>query len=253
MVGSMRVREGHHWEAGAREAADSSERINAFLWKVYAWMSVGLGITGLVGLSLAALSVNDYGAGELALTELGRLLYSPMIRFGSLIVALVLVFVLAGLRDKLGPVWGAALFLVYSAVNGVWTSIIFLEFTVTSVGVTFLVTGGTFAATSLFGYATGRDLTKVGSLAFMGLIGIILASVVNIFLASPILYWIITYVGIAVFIGLIAWDTQRLKQIAADANDERSRSVAAIQGALVLYLDFLNLFLLLLNLFGRRR
>ena len=107
--------------------------------------------------------------------------------------------------------------------------------------------------TSLFGFLTGRDLTKVGSLAFMGLIGIILASVVNLFLGSPLLHWVITFVGVAVFVGLIAWDTQKLKEIGAESLNERRQSSAAIQGALALYLDFLNLFLLLLNLFGRRR
>lgn len=233
--------------------SDTDERVSAFLWKVYAWMSLGLGITGLVALGLSLLAITTGPVGSMELTVVGQALYSPLVRFGSLIVAFILVFALAGLQHKLSPVASAALFLLYSAVNGVWTSVIFLEFTASSIGQTFLVTGGTFAITSLFGYLTRRDLTKVGSLAFMGLIGIILASVVNLFLGSPLLHWIITFVGVAVFVGLIAWDTQKLKEIGAESLNERRQSSAAIQGALALYLDFLNLFLLLLNLFGRRR
>lgn len=240
------VVDGRQRARGVAGAAD--ERSREFLWKVHGWMSLGLGITGLIGLGLAGAALTSTGQ----VTPMGQLLLNPIVRFGSLIVALILVFALSGLQHRIGPTAAAALFLVYAAINGIWTSVVFLSFTAESIGVTFLVTGGTFAATSLFGYITKRDLSGLGTFAFMGLIGVIIASVVNLFLASPLLYWLITYAGIAVFVGLTAWDTQKIKEIGAAGLGERESKQAAIQGALALYLDFLNLFLLLLNLFGSR-
>jgi hypothetical protein len=225
-------------------------RARAFLWKVHAWMSVGLALTGLVAMVSAAMAITPDGA---ALTPFGEVLFSPVVRFGSLGLTFLLVLALSFLQGRLSPAVAGTLFLVYAAANGVWMSALFLVYTTTSIGTTFLVTAGTFGATSLFGFVTKRDLSGVGSFAFMGLIGLILASIVNFFLASPMLYWLITFAGVAIFVGLTAYDTQKLRQMGASGLSGRGEASAAVQGALTLYLDFINLFLFLLRLVGRRR
>lgn len=144
--------------------------------------------------------------------------------------------------------------MLYSALTGVTLSTIFLIYTDASISTTFFVTAATFGVMSVVGLVTKRDLTKFGSILFMLLIGLVIASVVNLFLQSEALYWVLTYAGIAIFVGLIVWDTQRIKQMAAmGLADGRSRMAVAVMGALRLYLDFINLFLLLLRLLGRRR
>ncbi|SPJ14671.1 conserved membrane hypothetical protein [Syntrophobacter sp. SbD2] len=146
------------------------------------------------------------------------------------------------------------MFFAYSFLNGLTLSTIFLIYTKASIANTFFVTAGTFAAMSLYGYTTKRDLTSIGSFLMMGLIGIIIASFVNFFFRSPAIYWLITYAGIAVFVGLTAYDAQKIKEMAyagfSGSEDERK---GAVIGALRLYLDFINLFLLLLRIFGSRR
>ena len=146
----------------------------------------------------------------------------------------------------------SVLFMIYSILTGVTFSIYFLVFTAESIASTFFVTAGTFAVMSLYGYLTKADLTKLGNLAFMALIGILLASVVNFFLHSEALYWGITYIGVLVFVGLIAYDTQKIKALATLENNEHTQKLA-ICGALSLYLDFINLFLMLLRIMGRRK
>lgn len=146
------------------------------------------------------------------------------------------------------------LFFVYSAVTGVTLSAIFLMYTQESIATTFGITAGTFGATALFGYVTKKDLSKMGSILFMLLIGLIIASVVNMFLKNDTMMWILTYVGIVIFVGLTAYDMQKLKKIAHSIDDDES-SIAkfAVLGALTLYLDFINLFLRLLQIFGKKR
>jgi hypothetical protein len=146
------------------------------------------------------------------------------------------------------------LFVVYSALNGVTMSVIFWVYTDASITTTFFITAATFGVMSVFGYVTKRDLTKMGNLLIMALIGFVIASLVNVFLQSSGLYWLLTFAGIVIFVGLVAWDTQRIKQMAmTGVADGRAHTAIAILGALRLYLDFINLFLLLLRLFGRRR
>ena len=228
------------------------EQARTFLWKVYGWMSLGLGITGVAAMVIAMLSLAVGRDGFTYMTPFGELIYSPLVRWGSIIVTFGMVFVISGLQHRLSAMAAGALFLTYSAINALWLSVIFLVYTAESIGLTFLVTAGMFAATSIYGYAAKRDLSSVGSFAFMGLIGIILASLVNFFLQSPMLHWVITIVGVLVFVGLAAWDTQKLRQIGGMGLSKDEASRASIQGALMLYLDFLNLFLFLLRLFGRR-
>jgi FtsH-binding integral membrane protein len=145
-------------------------------------------------------------------------------------------------------------FLLYSVLNGLTMSVIFMAYTSSSIATTFYITAGTFAAMSIYGYTTKRDLTSIGNMAFMALIGIIIASIVNIFLQNEMMYWIISYLGVAIFVGLVAYDTQKLKEIGSRGFvNEEGMEKSAIMGALSLYLDFINLFLFLLRIFGDRR
>lgn len=218
-------------------------RQQSILNRVYAWMFAGLLVTGAVAMFVST-------------TSFGLMLASnPLIYFGLFIAQIALVIYLSVRIHKMAASTATAIFMAYSALMGVTFSTIFMVYTPVSIATTFFVTGGTFGAMSLYGYTTKQDLTKIGNLLIMGLIGFLLASVVNIFLRNEALYWIITYAGIAIFIGLIAWDTQKIKRIAAEVSgtDEATIQRVAIIGALMLYLDFINLFLLLLRIFGNRK
>lgn len=210
--------------------------------KVYGWMALALSITGLVATATAQ---NP--------TWLEQLFSGPgllILIFGQL----GLVLVLSLLIRRLSAVMATVLFLIYSITVGITFSFLFYVYTAESIGQVFFITAGTFALVSAYGYVTRRDLTSLGSLAFMGLIGIILASLVNLFLQSEGLMWVLTYVGVAVFVGLIAYDTQRIKRMAHGIGDDGEvQRKASIIGALALYLDFINLFIRLLRIFGRRR
>lgn len=212
--------------------------VQSFMQRVYQWMAAGLALTGFVAF---------WASGNAGLM---RALMGGTF-FVLVLVELGLVFWLSSQITKISPMAATIGFLVYSGLNGLTLSFIFLVYTQASIASTFFVTAGTFAAVSLFGWSTKSDLTSMGSFLFMGLIGIILASLVNWFLKSPALYWIITYAGLAVFIGLTAYDTQRLKQIHAQNPDAPDQ--LAIMGALKLYLDFINMFLLLLRIMGNQR
>ncbi len=219
----------------------SAERVTAFLRRVYGWMFVGLGITATVALGVA-------GSPGLVQSIFGnRALF-----FVLLLAPLGLVFYLSARVDKLAPNTAAALFLLYSALNGVVFASIFLVYSGTSIATTFVVTAGMFGALALYGTVTQRSLAGVGQFVFMGLIGVVLASVVGMFWKSQGLQFVISIVGVIVFTGLTAWDAQRLKVMAATVPEERYGSYSVV-GALALYLDFVNLFLMLLRLFGGRR
>ena len=216
--------------------------VASFFNNVYAWMSAGLALTAVVAWYVASnVSVFQW-------------LYGTGIWIGLFILQLVLVFTISAATNRLSPTAATALFLLYAAINGLTLSVIFLAYTLSSIAGTFFATAGTFGAVSVYGFVTKRDLTRLGSLLFMALIGFLIASVINIFWANSTLYWIITYAGVAIFVGLTAYDTQRLREIAiATANDPRMAARYAINGALTLYLDFINLFLLLLRILGDRR
>lgn len=215
----------------------------AIFRKVYIWMSLALCITGLTALIIA--NNNDI---------MYSLLQNEAMFWGILIAELVLVFVLAGKINKLSMGTATFLFILYSILNGVTMSLIFIIYTESSIASTFFVTAGTFGAISIYGYATKKDLSSWGSILIMGLIGIIIASIVNIFMASETLYWIISYAGVLIFVGLAAYDTQKIKKAILDPNVEVNESLnkIALMGALELYLDFVNLFLHLLRIMGNR-
>lgn len=173
------------------------------------------------------------------------------IYWGLLIAELVLVFVLSGALHKLSSFTASAIFYVYSILNGVVLSVILALYTESSVFSTFVITAGVFGTMTIYGYVTKSDLTRIGSFLFMALIGLIICTVINIFLHSSPLEWIISFAGVAIFIGLTAWDTQKIKRMAAMVDETQAGKLATI-GALSLYLDFVNLFLYLLRFFGNR-
>ncbi|HEX9777871.1 MAG TPA: Bax inhibitor-1/YccA family protein [Geopsychrobacteraceae bacterium] len=216
---------------------------DGFLARVYGWMTAGLALTALA--SMFTLSSE-------ALLQL--IFGNRMVFYGLIIAELGLVVALSAAINRISAATATLLFLVYSALNGVTFAAIFLIYTQSSIASTFFVASGTFAAMSCYGYLTKRDLTGWGSFLFMGLIGIIIASLVNIFLHSEMIYWITSYIGVFVFVGLTAYDTQKIKQIGqAGFADAEQQKKSAILGALRLYLDFINLFLMLLRVMGNRR
>ena len=229
----------------ALSKAQAQLQVNSFIRSVYNWMAIGLGLTGFVAYYVAS---ND--------TIRSMVFGNPMVFYGLIIGELAMVFFLIARVHKMQATTATALFVFYSALNGVTLSFIFLVYTRTSITSTFFVCAATFAACSIYGMTTKRDLTSIGGFMTMGLIGIIIASVVNIFLRSSAMHMIIGYVGVLVFVGLTAYDTQKLKAMAlsqpADVGAATIRK-GAIMGALTLYLDFINLFLMLLRILGDRR
>jgi FtsH-binding integral membrane protein len=210
------------------------------LTRVYAWMTAGLALTGAV----AALTARSPAALDL--------IYGNVAVFwGLFALQLIAVFALSVSIDRLSGGAATALFLGYAALNGLTLAGIFLFYTGASIAATFFITAGAFAATSLYGATARRDLSAVGGVAFMALIGLVLATVANLFLRSAAIDWIISYVGVAVFVVLTAADTQRIRATMAARADATGTDNLAILGALTLYLDFLNLFLFLLQIFGQ--
>lgn len=214
-----------------------------FITKVYNWMALALLVTGLVAYFTAT-----------SPSMINAIVSSKLVFYGLLIGELLLVIYLTSAINRLSQNMAITVFMVYSILNGLTMSVIFLVYTSSSISTTFLVTAGTFGAMSLYGYYTKKDLTSIGNMAMMALIGIIIASIVNIFLQNEMMYWIITYLGVALFVGLTAYDTQKLKEIGSRgfANEEGMEKMS-ILGALTLYLDFINLFLFLLRIFGGRK
>jgi FtsH-binding integral membrane protein len=216
---------------------------SSFIAKVYGWMSGALCITALIAYATA-------NSPELVSLIFGN----KLVFWGLLLGELALVVWLSAAVASMSAQTAIMAFLGYSALNGLTLASVFLVFTEESLVSTFLVTAGTFGVMSVYGYTTKRDLTSMGNLLGMGLVGLILASVVNMFLNSSMLYWITTYIGVFIFVGLIAYDTQKIKEMNVIGNEgtEEDRK-EAIMGALTLYLDFINLFLYMLRLFGNRK
>lgn len=228
--------------SGSRLGARSDESTRTFLQRVYFFMSLGLATTGFVALAVAS-----------SPAALNFVFGNPFVFIGLMIAELLLVMAFAPVAARVSAGTASAMFFGYAALSGVTFSAIFLRYTMGSIGGTFLVTGGMFASISAYGAITRRDLTSLGSFCVMGLVGLIIASIVNVFLASSMLYWLTTFMGVIVFTGLTAYDTAKLKDLGSRVDGHEAVSKAALQGALILYLDFINLFLMLLRLFGGRR
>ncbi len=218
--------------------------VNSFIMNVYSWMSIGLALTGLVAYWVAGSE-----------TMLRVIFGNQIIFFGLIIGQLGFVFYLSARIQKIQSTTATALFIIYASLNGVTLSSIFMIYTKTSIVSTFFICAATFGVCSVYGMITKRDLTSVGNFMFMGLIGIIIASVVNVFVKSSGMSMIINYAGVLIFVGLTAYDTQKIKHMAlsqpADLDSGAIRK-GAIMGALSLYLDFINMFLFLLRILGNK-
>jgi uncharacterized protein len=214
-----------------------------FMTKVYGWMSAALAVTGLVAIYVASTP------------SLVEIIFGNRILFWGLIIGeIFMVGAMVGWVQKMSANTATLLFFAYAMVNGLTLSSIFLIYTAGSIASTFFITAGTFGVMSFYGYTTKSDLTKWKNILFMGVIGLVIASIVNIFMKSTMLYWITTYAGVLIFVGLTAYDTQKIKNmniIGNEGTDEDHKE--AIMGALSLYLDFINLFLYLLRIFGKRK
>lgn len=224
--------------------AQTQLMINEFVRSVYNWMAIGLALTGLVAFYVANSE------------SMMRLIFgNKIIFFGLIIGELALVFTISARVQKIKASTATALFVLYAALNGATLSVIFLIYTRTSITSTFFICAATFITCSIYGMTTKRDLTSLGGFMAMGLIGIIIASVVNMFIGSYGIHMIISYIGVIVFVGLTAYDTQKLKTMALSQPAGLDAGVVrkgAILGALSLYLDFINLFLMLLRILGNR-
>jgi FtsH-binding integral membrane protein len=226
--------------------------LRGYMIRVYNYMTAGVALTGLVAWFTFSAAVTQTSAG-LELTAFGQTIFHGPLMWLFILAPLGLVMLLSFGINRLSASTALMLFFVYAGVLGISLASIFLVYTGASITRVFFISAATFGAMSLYGYTTKRDLTAVGSFMFMGLIGIIIASLVNIFLQSSALYWAISVIGVLIFVGLTAYDTQNIKELYSPMDDGTVAGRKAVMGALRLYLDFINLFLMMLRLFGDRR
>ena len=230
------------------------EGLRAYMLKVYNYMASGILITGFISLVLFKLSVVTSSDGSIAgLTSLGNALYNSALMWVVMLAPLGIVFYMSfGIR-KMSAAKAQGTFWVFAALMGASLSSIFLVYTGASITRVFFITSATFGAMSIYGYTTKKDLTKLGSFLMMGLFGIIIASIVNMFMKSTMMYYVISIIGVLIFVGLTAYDTQKIKNMYLASDSGEVMGKKAVMGALTLYLDFINLFIMLLRLFGQRR
>ena len=242
---------------GADRALAIDAGLRTYMIRVYNLMAGGIAFTGIAAWltyqAAGGSAIQVSGRTITGLTAFGQMVFGGFMPIVLMLITLGMVFFISFRINRLQPTTAFALFTVYAGLMGVALGSIFLAYTGVSITRVFFITAATFGAMSLYGYTTKRDLSGFGSFLFMGLIGLILASVVNIWLASSMMQFVISIVGVLVFVGLTAYDTQQIKEM-YDVNDDGTASGRkAIMGALRLYLDFLNLFIMLLQLFGDRR
>ena len=229
-------------EYAATPPAVATGDAQAFLSKVFGWMFLGLVLTGVVA--------GLIGSNQELLTTITE---SPWIFIGLVVLQLGLVIAISAAINRISPAVALTLFFLYAASVGVIFAFVFELYTTQSIFTTFLVTAGMFGAVGAWGYVTKRDLSTLGTVMIMALVGLILATIVNLFWANETLYWITTYAGVAIFAGLTAYDFQKIKGYAHAGLEGDAEQRASIMGALALYLDFINLFLFLLRIFGQSR
>ena len=228
--------------------------LRAYMLKVYNYMASGVLLTGLIALTFFKMAVVTSGTGEIVgLTSFGNSIYASGLKWVIMLAPLAVVFYMSFGIAKMSAAKAQTTFWVFAALMGASLSSIFLMYTGASITRVFFITSGTFGAMSIYGYTTKRDLTKLGSFLMMGLIGIIIASLVNIFLKSTMMHFVISILGVLIFVGLTAYDTQKIKNMYSASDTIEVSGKKAIMGALTLYLDFINLFIMLLRLFGQRR
>ena len=246
--------------AAGRDAAAVDAGLRAYMLRIYNYMTIGLAITGFAAMGVYMGAVAEPANavayfGKVPLTQFGVLMFASPLKWVFMLAPLAMVFAISFGINRLKPATAQLLFWAFAALMGISLSSIFLVYTHTSIVRVFFITAASFGALSLYGYTTKRDMTGMGSFLMMGLFGIIIASVVNIFVASSMLQFVVSVVGVLIFAGLTAYDTQRLKNdyiygAASQGGEVAER--AAITGALSLYLNFINLFTLLLQLLGQR-
>lgn len=228
--------------AGQLKEKDFEEISRVFITKVYRWMTLALVISGLTALYTAS-----------SQTLISFIFGSKFVFYGLLVAELALVFILSAALHKMSVGLGVFFFILYSVINGLTISSIFIIFEIRSIFIVFFISAAMFAGMSIYGAKTKQNLMSAGRYLMMALIGLIIASLVNLLLKSSMLEWIISLISVAVFTGLTAYDTQKMFKIARNSDDSEIFQKAAIMGALELYLDFINIFLSLLNLFGKRK
>ena len=246
------------WGAGRAQqtsAVEMDQGLRSFMLGVYNNMSIGLAITGLVAIGISMLAVAGVSpTGKVtALTPLGTALYASPLKWVVMLAPLAFIMFFSFKAESMSSSTARAMFFAFAAVMGLSMSSIFLVFTGESIARVFFITAAAFGGLSLAGYTTKKSLSGMGSFLIMGLIGLVIASLVNIFLASSALGFAISVIGVLVFAGLTAWDTQRLKEMYLYSDlDTESAAKLSVNGALSLYLNFVNMFQMLLSLFGNR-
>jgi FtsH-binding integral membrane protein len=240
--------------ANQETAVVMDEGLRAYMLKVYNYMATGILLTGIVALITFKMSVVTNDAGSIVgLTQIGNAIYMSGLKWIVMLAPLGIVFYMSFGINKMTAAKAQTTFWIFAALMGLSLSSILLVYTGMSVTRVFFICSATFGAMSIYGYTTKRDLTKLGSFLMMGLIGIIIASIVNIFMKSSMMYFVISILGVLIFVGLTAYDTQKIKNMYSVSDTGELMGKKAVMGALTLYLDFINLFIMLLRLFGQRR
>ena len=241
-------------EAAQQSTAVTDEGLRAYMLKVYNYMATGILMTGIIALITFKMSVVTDSSGSIVgLTQVGNAIYMSGLKWLVMLAPLGIVFYMSFGINKMSAAKAQTTFWIFAALMGLSLSSILLVYTGMSITRVFFICSATFGAMSIYGYTTKRDLTKLGSFLMMGLIGIIIASIVNIFMKSSMMYFVISILGVLIFVGLTAYDTQKIKNMYAASDTGELMGKNAVMGALTLYLDFINLFIMLLRLFGQRR
>ena len=241
-------------KAATQTTVVMDEGLRAYMLKVYNYMASGVLLTGIIALISFNISVvTDASGAIVSFTEFGNTLFFSGFKWLVMLAPLGIVFYMSFGINKMSASKAQTVFWIFAALMGLSLSWILLVYTGKSVARVFFITSATFGAMSLYGYTTKRDLTKLGSFLMMGLIGIIIASLVNIFMKSSMMYFVISILGVLIFVGLTAYDTQKIKNMYVASDSGELIGKKAVMGALTLYLDFINLFIMLLRLFGQRR
>ena len=236
-----------------KSAVVMDEGLRAYMLKVYNYMATGILLTGIVALLTFKMSVEEISSAGIILTPFGGAIFNSGLKWVIMLAPLAVVFYMSFGINKMSASKAQTTFWVFAGLMGLSLSSLLLYYTGMSVTRVFFICSATFGAMSIYGYTTKRDLTKLGSFLMMGLIGIIIASIVNIFMKSPMMYFVISILGVLIFVGLTAYDTQKIKNMYAVSDTGEIMGKKAVMGALTLYLDFINLFIMLLRLFGQRR
>ena len=251
-MAELNRRYGQGTAAGRTDAGAIDQGLRSYMLRVYNYMASGVAITGVVAYLIFSMAVEE-GAGGLQLTAFGNLMYASAFKWVVIFAPLALVFFISARINSMSLTTAQISFWAFSALMGASISSIFLIYAGESITRVFFITAAAFGALSLWGYTTKRDISAWGSFLFMGLIGIIIASVVNLFIGSTALQFAVSVIGVLVFAGLTAYDTQQIKEMYSANDDHTMSGRKAVMGALRLYLDFINLFMMLLSLFGDRR